>query len=265
MQNIQITMRNKTEAGNKQVGIRMENGSGGWFSDIIIYGGYQGMLLGSQQFTTRKVFIDGSATAVYVVFNWLWLFAQFTIKNCDIGFDLSNGGFNGQTSSVNMIVDSVVQDTSLGIKSLYAPGLSGPQSGGSLLLERVDFAGTPTAIGTDISATGRVILLGDQFIGAFGQGNAWTSAGQPQTGAIFDEVTCTYQNETQNVKVANELTIQRVLAPIARPPSLVDPQGNWFGRSRPQYADKTPADFLSAKGFGLKGDGVTGQYCTMQV
>lgn len=257
LQNIRINMRAKNSPGNRQVGINMENGSGGWFSDITINGGMIGMSLGSQQFTSRNIVIDGSMTGIKFIFNWIWLFAQTTITNCDIGFDMSNGGFSNQATSMLMIVDSVIS-ANLGVLSVYAPGYSSPQAAGSLMLERVDFTNSRTAVAVGTDANSRIILPGSQYIGLFGQGNAWSSAGQAQNGQIFNNTICTFQNQSQQVRTAQEFTIQRQLAPIARPANLVDPQGNWFGRPRPQYESSSPSDFLSAKDFGLRGDGVNG-------
>lgn len=259
LQNIRINMRPGNSPGNRQVGINMENGSGGWFSDITINGGFLGMSLGSQQFTSRRITINGATTGIKFVFNWIWLFAQVIITNCDIGFDMSNGGFNNQATSQVMIVDSVIS-AGLGILSLYAPGYSGPQSGGSLLVERVDFTGSRAAIGVGGEQTSRVIVPGASFVPLFAQGNAWTSAGQELNGQIFNGTTCTFQNNSQQIKTAREMTIQRQLAPVPRPASLVDPQGNWVGRPRPQYENLQPSDFLSAREFGLRGDGATGRF-----
>lgn len=265
LQNIRINMRAKDSPGNRQVGINMENGSGGWFSDITINGGMLGMSLGSQQFTSRRITIDGARTAIKFVFDWVWLFAQVTITNCDIGFDMSNGGFANQATSQVMIVDSVIS-ADLGILSVYAPGYSSPQAAGSLMVERVDFTNSRAAIAVGADASSRLILAGGQFVPLFGQGNAWTSAGQELNGQIFNGTTCTFANQTQQVKTAREMTIQRQLAPIPRPASLVDPQGNWLGRARPQYENLSPSDFLSAKAFGLLGDGATGNaFCSFSV
>jgi glucan 1,3-beta-glucosidase len=258
LQNLVINMRAKDRPGNKQIGIRMENGSGGFFSDITINGGMTGMSLGSQQFTSRKITINNAGTAIFFIFNWVWLFAQTTIANCDIGFDMSNGGFPNQATSQLLIVDSAIS-ASLGVLTVYAPGYSGPQAAGSLMVERVDFTGSRTAIAAGASDSSRVILAATGLVPLFAQGNAWTSAGQDLNGQIFNGTTCTYQNQTQTVKSARELTIQRQLAPIARPAPLVDAVGQWVGRVRPQYEDKQPSDFLSAKAFGLKGDGLTGK------
>ena len=232
LQNIVIHMK---PSAYGQTGIFMENGSGGFFSDVVINGGNVAMGLGSQQFTTRNVTITNAATAVGIYFDWSWTFSQINIANCTIGFDLTSGGFtNLQVASV-ILIDSVIGAT-LGIKSLYAPGYSSPQSGGQLMLERVDFTNSPTAIAVGTNAGDRVILAGGQYIDLYAQGNAWTNAGQDLTGQAFNGTACAYDNTTQNVHTAQELTIARKLAPIPRPSSLVDGNGNIYGRSRPQYA-----------------------------
>ena len=257
MQNIKITMRPKSETNNGQVGINMENGSGGLFSDIKIYGGAVGMTLGSQQFTTRSIYIEGSKTAVKIIFDWTWLFAQHTIVDCDVGFDLTTGGTTRGTTHTQMIVDSKISAT-VGILSLYKPGRSAPQIAGSLMLERVDMTGSAIGIADGVSDTANIILPGGQFIPLFVQGHVWTTAGQEQIGQVFNDTTCTFQNTSQQVRTAQEITVQKQLTPIPRPAVLVDQDGSWVGRARPQYEDRTFDQFLSAKAEGLVGDGVTG-------
>jgi glucan 1,3-beta-glucosidase len=46
-----VSTSNQTATG---VGIMMENGSGGFMSDLTFFGGNAGMVAGSQQFTMRK-------------------------------------------------------------------------------------------------------------------------------------------------------------------------------------------------------------------
>lgn len=260
LQNIVISMR---PSGYGQTGVFMENGSGGFFTDIVINGGAVGLGMGSQQFTNRNVTITNAGTAVAMYFDWSWTFSQFNIQNCTIGFDLSTGGFtNLQVTSV-IIIDSVISAT-LGIKSSYAPGYSSPQSSGMLMLERVDFTGSPVAIGVGTDPSSRVILAGNQYINLYAQGNAWTNAGQSLTGQAFNGTACAYQNNSQQVKTAQELTIARVLAPIPRPSNLVDSNGNIFAKSRPQYETTPYTGFLSAKTFGLKGDGSTDDTVNMR-
>jgi hypothetical protein len=50
----------------------MENGSGGFFSDLVFEGGIYGLWVGNQQFTSRNITISGtSQAAIYV--NWDWV------------------------------------------------------------------------------------------------------------------------------------------------------------------------------------------------
>ena len=259
LQNINIRLRPKTAPGNRQVGVNMENGSGGFFSDISVTGGFRAYSLGSQQFTTRNLKADGAKEAFYFTYVWTWTLSQITITNCDVGFNLASGSFTSIQESAMIIMDSVIS-ANLGILSLYAPGFSSPQAGGQLMLERVDFTGSPVAIAAGTDPGARKILAGGKFVQLFGQGNAWTTAGQDQNGQVFNGTTCTYQNSSQFVRTATELTIQRELAPIARPAAIVDSNGNIVVRSHPQYENVPVSGFLSAKTFGLAGDGATGNH-----
>jgi hypothetical protein len=47
----------------------MEDGSGGWMSDLVFEGGLYGLWIGNQQFTSRNLTIrDASEAAIYL--NW---------------------------------------------------------------------------------------------------------------------------------------------------------------------------------------------------
>ncbi|KAI9873752.1 MAG: hypothetical protein M1823_007849, partial [Watsoniomyces obsoletus] len=63
LQNIRFEMLPKS-ATNKQQGIFMENGSGGFMGDLIFNGGGFGASFGNQQFTTRNFTFNGCKTAI---------------------------------------------------------------------------------------------------------------------------------------------------------------------------------------------------------
>jgi len=258
LNNIRIRMRPKGETNNQQQGIFAENGSGGFMSDVFIDGGKIGATLGSQQFTSRNLQISNAGTGIQMVFDWVWLFMDLQITGCDIGLDMSSGGFANQAVGSLIIVDSSISAVQ-GIVTPYAPGYSSPQSAGSLVLENVDFSGTPQAIAAAGGTAARTILPGNQKIGLFAQGNAWTTAAQSLDGQSFNGTTCSFGNDTENRYTAQEVTIQRTLAPIERPPSLVASNGNWFTRSKPQYEDVPLSGMSSALASGLAGDGNTGK------
>ena len=93
-------------ADNKQQGIFMDNGSGGWMSDLTFNGGRYGAFLGNQQFTTRNLKFNNVQTAIFMNWNWLWNFKSITVSNCGIGIDMSNSPADQSVGSV------IVQDSS---------------------------------------------------------------------------------------------------------------------------------------------------------
>ncbi|OCT48418.1 hypothetical protein CLCR_04073 [Cladophialophora carrionii] len=260
MQNIVINMVSKDVVNNQQQGIYMENGSGGFFSDMVITGGAIGAYLGNQQFTTRKIRFDGCATAIKMNFDWLWLFTQISITNSDIGIDMTSGGFSNLAVGSLVVIDSTISATQ-GIITPYAPGYSSPQAAGTMVLEKVDFTGSEIAISAAGGTQARTVLAGQQFVDLWAQGNAWTTAGAALNGQYFNGTTCTYQNASQTAYTAQETTIQRALAPIPRPSVLTDSNGQYIYRVKPQYENLDwNNNFLSAKANGLVGDGSAGAY-----
>lgn len=258
LNNVQINMKDKSSANNAQQGLFAENGSGGFMSDIIITGGKIGATLGSQQFTSRNLQISNSGTAIQMVFDWVWLFTDLQITGCDVGIDMTSGGFSNQAVGSVIVADSSISATQ-GILTPYAPGYSSPQSAGSLMIENVDFTGSQQAIAAAGGTASRTILAGNQKIALWAQGNAWTTAAQSLNGQTYNGTTCSFGNSSQNSHTAQEITIQRDLSPIERPAVLVDGNGNWFSRSKPQYEDVAASSFSSALAAGLAGDGNTGK------
>ena len=244
-------------ASSKQTGIFMENGSGGFMSDLTFNGGAMGAYLGNQQFTSRNMLFNQVGTAIFINFDWEWTFTQITITNCGVGIDLTKGGFTNQLTGSVVVLDSTIS-AQYGILTPYTPGYSSPPSGGTLVLEEVDFTGSTTAIAVSGGTQARVILGGGRYVQLFAQGNAWTTAGNSNNGQFFNGTACVYANSTQTAYTAQETTIQQLLAPVPRPASLLDANGRYFARSKPQYQTYPASAFMSAKTFGLAGDGVTG-------
>lgn len=260
LQNIVINMvPNPTTSApaSQQTGIFMENGSGGFMSDVTINGGAVGAYFGNQQFTSRNMVFNGCGTAIFMNFDWVWTFTQLSITNCYVGIDMTHGGFADQIVGSVIVFDSVISAT-YGIITPYTPGLSSPQAAGTLMLENVDFTGSATSISAAANPGARVVLPGHEYVQLFGQGNAWTTAGQAMEGQMLNGTTCVYANSTQSASTAQETTIQQLLAPVPRPSNLVDSQGRYFSRSKPQYEQYDSSAFVSAKTYGLAGDGSTG-------
>jgi hypothetical protein len=71
----------KCASGSQCQGMWMENGSGGFFSDLVFEGGIYGLWVGNQQFTSRNITISGTSLAA-VYMNWNWVFVCFCFCFC---------------------------------------------------------------------------------------------------------------------------------------------------------------------------------------
>jgi glucan 1,3-beta-glucosidase len=80
LQNIVFNMRTDGGAENRQQGIFMDNGSGGFMTDLTFNGGKYGAFFGNQQFTTRNLKFNNCQTAIFM--NWNWVSNRYTPCIC---------------------------------------------------------------------------------------------------------------------------------------------------------------------------------------
>lgn len=144
-------------------------GSGGFMTDLIFNGGNYGAFLGNQQFTTRNLTFNDCNVAIYMNWNWAWTLKSVSINNCGVGVDMSNSPDNQTVGSVLML-DSKLSNTPIGIKTAFSSN-SVPKSGGTLILNNVDFTGSQIAVA---KTDGSKILAGGSVVQSWGQGGAYT-------------------------------------------------------------------------------------------
>lgn len=233
LQNIVFEMA-KGEAGAEQKGIFQDNGSGGFMTDLTFNGGAIGAFLGSQQFTIRNMTFNDCGTAIFQNWNWIFTYKSITINNCKVGLDMANSPANQTVGSV-ILLDSKLVNTPIGINSSFTEN-SIPTTGGTLILDNVDFTGSKVAVQ---GAGGNVILDGGKKVETWAQGNALAAGAQQ--GRVQGDVNG---------------------AP-AKPESLQGENG-WFERSKPQYENVPVSQFVSLKSKGAKGDGATDDTAAIQ-
>ena len=242
LQNIRFEMI-KGGANNKQQGIFMENGSGGWMSDLIFNGGYYGAFLGNQQFTTRNLTFNNVQTAIFMNFNWVWTFKSVTINSCVIGINMTSGNFNQSVGSI-LLQDSSFIATPIGIATAFNKAKNVPATGGTLIIDNVDFTGAKSAI---VDLNSAQVLKGGSKIASWAQGNAYS------TGSGLNS---TQYSTKLKTGPASQVQLQGALTPPSKPAVLLNAQGAIFERSKPQYETVPLSSFISVKASGAKGDGV---------
>jgi glucan 1,3-beta-glucosidase len=247
LQNIRFEMVKGGGEGNKQLGIFMDNGSGGFMTDLTFNGGNYGAFFGSQQFTTRNLTFNNVQTAIFMNWNWVWTFKSVSINNCGVGLNMSTGGFNQTVGSV-LIQDSTFTGTPIGVVTAFNPTKNVPVTGGTLIIDNVDFSGSKAAV-QDIS--GNSILAGGSKVASWGQGNAYT------TGAGVT-------SRKRAASGASQVAIHGSLAAPKKPAELLNAAGAIFERSKPQYETVPSSSFVSVKSAGAKGDGVTDDTAAIQ-
>ncbi|KAG8930571.1 hypothetical protein FRC02_004034 [Tulasnella sp. 418] len=227
---INVEVRMSEEEGTNHQGIFMENGSGGFMSDLVFIGGKFGIWVGNQQFTVRNIRVENARSGVFASWAWGWTWQGVTFKNCTIGFEISTGGITAETQTVGseVILDGEIEDVETFIKT---SGTSPGRLAGSLLLDNIKFKSVTNGV---VDGANAVLLAGgDKTIRQWAQGNKYSGK-----------------------STSFEFIQSSVNAP-AKPSALLASDGKIYSRSRPTYEKYLASQFVSARTEGAKGNGVT--------
>ncbi|KAL3964968.1 hypothetical protein ACCO45_001972 [Purpureocillium lilacinum] len=235
LQNIEFNMIQDRSEDNKQQGIFMENGSGGFMTDLTFNGGALGAFFGNQQFTTRNLKFNNCNKAVQLQWNWAWTFHGISIKDCGVGIDMSQSDNGAQNVGSVLLLDSTIANTPVGIITVYNPEQQG--TNGTLILDNVDMtSNVPVAVKN--GGTGQTILNGNSLVASWVQGRSYKGT----TGTAG----------------------QGTRTPVTKPAALTDDSGKIVTKSKPQYGDVPASKFISVKDKGAKGDGKTDDTAAFQ-
>ncbi|KAL1840887.1 hypothetical protein VTJ49DRAFT_7629 [Mycothermus thermophilus] len=211
------------------VGLFIEEGSGGFMTDLTFNGGATGASMGNQQYTMRNFKFNNCKTAVYQIWNWGWTYSGLSISNCQIGIDMSAGNPSKLEVGSITLLDSTFTNVPIAIKTGWT-STSQPPTANSLVLENILLNNSPIAVQGPNNAVLLPGTAGSTTIPAWAIGHLYTSSGGPV--------------DLKGVP----------LPPNPRPAALVGPDGRYFTRAKPQYESLPASTFLSVRSFGAKGD-----------
>ncbi|KAJ6645755.1 Glucan 1,3-beta-glucosidase [Pseudolycoriella hygida] len=228
--NIHFIMSTASNTGHR--GIFMENGSGGFMSDLKFVGGKFGMWVGNQQFLSINLSFDRCDTAIYMNWNWQWTFKNLEITNVNIGVDMSatSSPVQSNVGSILLLDSSIVNaSTVVLLRNNYEPRVN--DVSGTLLLDNVQINNVASVVqGTNGESL--LTVTGQQTISSWGRGSVYND----------DSGKGTFGSKN--------------LPPTTKASNLLDAEGRYFQRSRPQYENLRSSDFVSVKAHGAQGNGI---------
>jgi glucan 1,3-beta-glucosidase len=225
IQNVVFNMN--AAAGTQHQGLFIEEGSGGFMTDLVFNGGSYGLNVGNQQFTTRNLTFNNVDTAINQLWDWGWTYHGVSINNCRVGLNMSAGGPTAINVESITFVDSEIRNTDIGIVTSVREG-SQPAAAGSLYLENVKMYNVGTAV------------LGPNVTYVPGS-----------SGVIVENAGADGHRYLPN----GPIDTRGPIAPSKRPASLLGASGKYYTRSKPQYGDVPLSGFLSARDLGCSGNG----------
>ncbi|KAJ8128672.1 hypothetical protein O1611_g4962 [Lasiodiplodia mahajangana] len=234
LQNVVFNM-NPTSSGNYQKGLFIENGSGGFMTDLTFNGGGIGADIGSQQYTTRNLTFNNCNTAIHMIWDWLWLMQGVTINGGQVGINMTSDSYESIKVGSLLLLDSKISNVPVGISTLYKPDQQ--YTNNTLILDNVDMSeGVPVAI--QYAKDGSSLLEGNKVVNGWVQGKDYSS-GKGQA-------------------------VQKAQGKISKPDVLLAGDGKVFTRSKPQYENVAANRFISVKSAGAVGDAKTDDTAAIQ-
>ncbi|KAL6401099.1 putative glucan 1,3-beta-glucosidase [Ilyonectria robusta] len=235
LENVHFYMvKPKDDPSTTQQGIYMENGSGGFLSDLYFVGGKFGAYMGNQQFTASGLFFQDAGTAIQIHWDWGWTMQDIVVDNCDVGFTIV-GGAGGPMSTGQGIGSLLLTDLRMHYVKLAISTSVMSDNSTALLLSNSGFYNVDTIVKD--TTQNKVLIAGGtgtKDVASWGFGRV------------------TYADGT--TKFLNGAALD---APVRDSSLVTGGRKQFFTRRRPKYDDLGRSEIIDAKAKGARGDGKT--------
>ncbi|KAH7219761.1 pectate lyase superfamily protein-domain-containing protein [Fusarium oxysporum] len=235
LENIHFYMTKfKDDPKTTQQGIYMENGSGGFLSDLYFVGGKFGAYMGNQQFTASGLYFEEAETAIQIHWDWGWTMQNIVVDNCKTGLTIV-GGAGGPMSTGQGIGSLHLTDLRFHYVKVAVSTSVMSDNSTALLLSNSGFYNVDTIVQDTFKS--QVLLRGGKGtvnVDTWGFGRVTSANGTTafHNGANLD-------------------------SPVRNDSLVTGGRKQFFTRRRPKYDDLGFSQILDAKAYGAKGDGKT--------
>ncbi|KAJ5461211.1 uncharacterized protein N7458_002763 [Penicillium daleae] len=232
LQNLDFQMSVSTATNTTtMVGIFMENGSGGFLSDLTFFGGNIGFRAGNQQYTARNLQFTSCLTAISMIWDWGFTWQNIYVYSCWVAIDCTSiGGIDSQGTGSISVLDSHFN----GVPYPITLRNGGPYP--NIILDNLLVENSADVV---LVSGGEIIVAGSTDALYF---TSWNM------GRLYDSLSGDGQDHTG------------FLSPTPnKPASLLDSSGQYFSQSRPQYETYFSSDFVVATSNGISNDGTGDQ------
>ncbi|KAF2398831.1 pectin lyase-like protein, partial [Trichodelitschia bisporula] len=220
-----------TTAGATHRGVFMENGSGGFVSDLSFTGGAVGFVAGSQQYTARNLRFSKCQTAIEMLWSWGFTWKSMLVSDCKVGINATGFGVDGNTQKKQSTGSLIVQGSSFTNVDTMLIVLQTTGYQATVLLENIELAGSSRV--AVASNTGDALLAGGpQKIPLWGLGRRFDDA-SPE----------------------GRITMGPIPVPKKDPGLLL--LDDWYEREKPMYHREPAGNFINVLDFGVKNDGTS--------
>ncbi|EKJ74240.1 hypothetical protein FPSE_05537 [Fusarium pseudograminearum CS3096] len=255
LENIHFYMTKfKDDPKTTQQGIYMENGSGGFLSDLYFVGGKFGQVhwiyldttksmtnhlinsayMGNQQFTASGLYFEEAETAIQIHWDWGWTMQNIVVDNCKTGLTIV-GGAGGPMSTGQGIGSLHMTDLRFHYVKVAVSTSIMADNSTALLLSNSGFYNVDTIV--EDASKKQVLLRGGKGtvnVDTWGFGRVTSANGTSafHNGATLD-------------------------SPVRNSSLVTGGRKQFFTRRRPKYDNLGFSQILDAKAYGAKGDGLT--------
>jgi hypothetical protein len=242
----------KMKKGSKCQGIWMENGSGGFISDLVFEGGMYGLWVGNQQFTSRNITIRDTTTAgIYLNWDWGWSFKSLQIENTPVAVDV------GSSTGTLLISDSIFKNiTTAGVRTGFAS--SNYILYNNLVLDNVIYDSSASTASDKIVVNAN--SNGQETVALKADSSKTTVKGWLQGKVWKDGSTIP---ETLDLAAAGSAPNKPAVLTASSPISEVVP-GAFFEKARPAFDSAQFSKSCAVKDFGIANDGKTDVTAALQ-